>query len=131
MLLVKTKLGLSKIHGIGLFANEPIKKGTPIWKFAPGLDLKFSEDLMRSIEHKEQIKDYVYLDVNTKKFVLCCDDARFMNHSEDPNVRDIWEDENDDGTTIASRQIAIGEEITCNYKVFDADWKRKLKVNNG
>ncbi len=43
MLLVKTKLGLSKIHGIGLFADENIKKGTIIWKFTPDFDLKFTK----------------------------------------------------------------------------------------
>lgn len=44
MLLVKTKIGHSKIHGIGLFANEFILKDTPIWKFVPGFDLEFSEE---------------------------------------------------------------------------------------
>lgn len=32
MLLVKTKLGKSEIHGVGLFADEFIAKGTVIFK---------------------------------------------------------------------------------------------------
>jgi len=44
MLLVKTKLGPSKIHGIGLFVDEFIPKGTIVWKFVPGFDLKFTKE---------------------------------------------------------------------------------------
>lgn len=33
MLLVKTRLGISSIHGIGLFADELIPKGTVTWRF--------------------------------------------------------------------------------------------------
>ena len=43
MLYVKTKIGQSKIHGMGLFADQFIKKGTIIWKFTPGFDLKFTK----------------------------------------------------------------------------------------
>ena len=38
MLLVKTRLGASAIHGIGLFADEFIPKDTVTWRFTPGLD---------------------------------------------------------------------------------------------
>ncbi len=39
MLLIKTKLDLSKIHGIGLFAGEDIPKGTIIWRFNSLIDI--------------------------------------------------------------------------------------------
>ena len=44
MLLVKTKIGPSKIAGIGLFADEFIAKGTPVWKFEPGFDLEIPRE---------------------------------------------------------------------------------------
>lgn len=40
MLLIKTKIGPSKINGIGLFADEFIPKGTSVWRFMPSLDLE-------------------------------------------------------------------------------------------
>ena len=39
MLLVKTKLNISPIHGIGLFAVEFIPAKTIVWKFHPAIDL--------------------------------------------------------------------------------------------
>ena len=38
MLLVKTYLDKSPIHGIGVFAAERIPKGTKIWRFVDGFD---------------------------------------------------------------------------------------------
>jgi hypothetical protein len=38
MLLVKTKLGLSAIHGIGLFSEQLIPKGTPVLNIMSGFD---------------------------------------------------------------------------------------------
>lgn len=64
MLLVKTTIDQSSIHGIGLFAAEFIKKGTPTWKFTPGLDLELKrEDLATLSESsREQILNYCYID---------------------------------------------------------------------
>jgi hypothetical protein len=38
MLLVKTYLGKSKLHGLGVFAGQFIRKGTKIWRFVEGFD---------------------------------------------------------------------------------------------
>ena len=50
---------------------------------------------------------------------MCIDDARFMNHSADPNTHEKGQ------SSIASRDIAAGEELTCNYGNFD-DSKKHL-----
>ena len=39
MLLVKTYLDKSLIHGVGVFADEFIKKGTLMWEFNPLIDV--------------------------------------------------------------------------------------------
>ena len=39
MLLVRTYLDRSAIHGIGLFAAERIPKGTVLWRLEPSIDL--------------------------------------------------------------------------------------------
>ncbi len=44
MLVVKTFLKFSPIHGLGCFAGEDLKKGQLVWRFDPGIDLTFTEE---------------------------------------------------------------------------------------
>jgi SET domain-containing protein len=115
MLTVKTKIGPSKIAGIGLFADEMITKGTVIWKFEPLIDILLSKEEIENLAEpsKKQFYNYSYLDEKYNKYLLCGDDGRFLNHDLNPNCDDSIPDE-----TIAIRNIAIGEELTVNYKVF-------------
>lgn len=129
MLLVKTKIGSSNISGIGVFANQFILKGTPIWKFQPGFDLKVDKGELANLSEpaKEQFLNYTYLSLNTGKYILCFDDARFFNHSDNPNCIDASPD--DDGINVAARDIQKSEELTCNYKEFDQDVGYKIGVH--
>ncbi len=121
MLLVKTELRPSAIHGVGLFAAERIAKGTVIWRFNPAIDLLLDEEAMASLSHpaREQILKYSYLDRVLRRRVLCGDDARFFNHEDRPNCLDFGDDRG--GTTVALRDIAPGEELTSDYAAFDAE----------
>ena len=61
---------------------------------------------------------YGYLDRNVGRIILCFDDARFVNHSDTPNVatdyaRDPY------GLDVALRGIAAGEELTMDYGGFE------------
>ncbi len=120
MLLVKTRLAPSTIHGIGLFADEFIPKGTEVWKFVPGFDLALSVDEVESLPEmaKAWIEQYGYLDLNLRRWIVCIDDARFFNHSQDPNTEEGAPDD-PFGVDVASRDIKAGEEITCDYRLFD------------
>lgn len=122
MLLVKTNLNVSRIHGIGLFADEFIREGTIIWRFNPLIDLRFSEEQLNQLPpgSYEQIKKYSYREKHSRLYVLCGDDARFFNHSENPNCIDVFYNEEED-LTFADRDINFGEELTCNYALFDLD----------
>lgn len=123
MLLVKTRLGLSKISGIGLYADNFIPKGTVIWRFTPYLDLKFNEEeyqLFKLNYNCERIDNYVYKSKISGCYILCSDDARFINHSSQPNTIDTQDEV--EGLTIACRDIYPGEEITSDYQLFDADF---------
>ncbi len=122
MLLVKTKLDLSGIHGIGLYANEFIPKDTVIWKFNRLIDLRCCEDDIERLSEssREQIKKYSYREKHTGLYVLCGDDARFFNHSFRPNCIDYYNGEDQD-VTVALRDIRVGEELTCDYALFDLD----------
>lgn len=123
MLLVKTKIKPSKIHGIGLFADQFIKKGAPIWRFSPGLDLKLSEEELMRLPNlaQEQILHYCYHSIVDNTYVLPFDDARFFNHSKKPNTVSIDIPGDPEGLEIASRDIEAGEELLCNCAEFDID----------
>lgn len=115
MLLVKTKIGPSTIEGIGLFAAEPIAKGTKVWEFHPKLDtlwVKAEIDVL-SPASREQFNRYSFFDTTHETYMFCGDDGRFFNHSDDPNCDDSM-----NNATFAVRDIAIGEELTVNYKDF-------------
>ena len=119
MLRVHTRIAPG-LHGIGLFAAEPITADTVIWRYDPGMDFEIvldaplvdgpmPESLRRFALH------YGYAAIGThgeNRYIICADDARFMNHSATANTRD------DNGVTIACRDIAEGEEITCDYLEF-------------
>ncbi len=100
ILLVKTKLDVSRIHGIGLFADEFIAEGTVIWKFHELIDLRFAGEQIELLAEsaRKQIQKYSYRENHSGLYVLCGDDARFFNHSENPNCIDIFHNEEQDLT---------------------------------
>jgi len=128
MLMVKTKIAQSATHGIGLFAAQFITKGTITWRFMPGLDLIVPEDILLQLSEpaRAQFLNYCYVDKYTKHFILCFDDERFINHSEDPNIVQSKSENETEGVEIAARDIQEGEELFCDYTQFDFDAIRKL-----
>src|SRR3954465_13433272 len=127
MLLVPTRLAQSTLHGLGVFAVAPIAKGTPVWRFAKGLDMEFAPDIVPALPAhvQEFFAHYGYLDRNVQRIVLCFDDGRFVNHSDTPNVAtDYTHDPY--GLDVALRDIAAGKEITMNYDDFEESAARGL-----
>jgi hypothetical protein len=124
MLLVKTIIKNSAIAGTGLFADEDIPRGTKIWIFKEGVDLKISKKQLarRSTLVQSHTRTYAYFSKTTNKYVLPTDNARFMNHSFNPNVDVIFNEESDEDINIAARNIKKGEELTINYEKFDQEF---------
>jgi SET domain-containing protein len=120
MLLVRTRLAPSAIHGLGVFAAEPIARGAEVWRFTPGFDLDLEPQALEALpEHaREWLLVYGYLDPRLKRFILCCDDARYLNHSAAPNLRPDFARE-PHGVDLALRDIAAGEELTVDYALVD------------
>lgn len=128
MLMVKTRLAPSPIAGIGLFADEDIAKGAVTWRFLAGYDRLLTAREMAAVLEpaRSNLLDHVYLDAASGLYVLCLDNARFMNHADDPNTAGVHEVGKIEGYDIATRNIVRGEELTCDYRVFDANVAMKL-----
>src|SRR6267142_763230 len=115
MLTVKTKIGPSSIDGIGLFADQPIPKGTIVWKYDSSIDRLLSKEEVENLAKplQDRFHNYAFFDKKYNKYMFCGDDGRFFNHSDTPNC-----DDSNDDITIALANIASGEELTVNYSAF-------------
>jgi SET domain-containing protein len=114
MLLVKTYLDKSPIHGIGVFAGELIRKDTKIWRFVFGFDRYYSKRQIAKLPKpaREHIKLHGYQWGN--EILLSMDYDTFMNHSDRPNTYFH------NGYVLARRNIRKGTEITNDYREFEA-----------
>lgn len=114
MFNVPTVVAPSLIHGFGVFCAHPIPAGTVIWEFTPGLDLELTAEEVAAFpdHYRARIEMYSYIN-DEGIYILCGDQARFMNHSDTPNCDDTGE------VTRAARDIRAGEELTCDYRTFD------------
>ncbi len=111
MLIVATRVKASAIEGVGLFAARPIARGTPIWEYRPPFDLCVEPAGLDGLpaQIRRLLSSHGYLYNRDGKWYLNLDDARFMNHSAEPNCEPTEE------FMVAARDIAADEEITCDY----------------
>lgn len=114
MLMVKTKVSDSKIHGIGLFADQDILKGQIIWKFEETSCDVYSLDAFQamcaqlSLESIIELMHYSY--IKDHRVFHIRSDAKHINHSIRPNIGFL-----DWTTEVAKKDIKAGEEILENY----------------
>lgn len=116
MLQIRTQLGPSARHGLGVFAVDSLPEGAEVWRFTPGFDLDFDPDLVLAQPRllREPLLNYSYFDAVLQRFILCCDDARHINYGDTPNVGARgrgWFFQHRYGVIVALRDIAAGEEI--------------------
>ena len=110
MMLVDTYLAQSVVDGLGLFAAVDIPVGTKIWQFDDGFDIILDEkDFARMPDW--QAKYFLkYCFKFQGRYFFCVDNARYMNHSAEPNTYESPE------ATWSSRDIKAREEIMCDYR---------------
>jgi len=116
MFTIKTKLGVSEIHGIGVFVEEFVPAGKVMWEYLADFDMIYTDSEFKELPEsvKEFILHYAYYNKSEGGHVLCGDHARFTNHSKNPNTKSAGLYD-----VVATRDIAIGEEITEDYRTFD------------
>lgn len=98
------------IHGKGLVAVGPIRKGEIVSRLEPDQPTYLISDVLTwSQEDQDKLLHYGY-QYREDKIIEEQGVEKYMNHSCDPNT--MWLD---DDTMIASRDIEPGEEITFDY----------------
>jgi uncharacterized protein len=72
-----------------LDARAPIPEGTAVWRFTAGFDLDLDPKCLEEQPAivRERLLHYGYIDRRLHGYILCCDDARFINHSVAANLR--------------------------------------------
>ncbi len=101
---------ISPVVGYGVFATEPIPRGTFLWvldafdRVLSPQDVDALHPLLRTVVDK-----YAYQAADGN-FVFCWDFGRYMNHSCAPTSRGVG-----DAFEVAVRDIEPGEELTCEY----------------
>jgi len=117
MNLVKTYIDKSGIEGIGLYSAEFIPQGTKMWEIS-GTDILMTDEDFKNIpltdDQLKYLKRYIYF--NNGYWIYCGDDAKFTNHSTDPNTTIGFNEQ------YALKDIYPGDEITCNYHELDNDF---------
>lgn len=119
MLLIDVYIDKSPIQGIGVFAKTPVTKGEVIWRLDQRFDRLIEVELYESLDGpvKSYLDRYAYPRRSDPRYIVFeADDARYMNHSDQPNC-----DFRDGDVAYALKDIAAGEELTCDYNAFFED----------
>jgi uncharacterized protein len=108
----------SNVHGRGVFATRRIEKGERIIEY---LGERVSHDEAdRRYESKEDNDSHTFLFIVDSKTVIDAgtdgNDARFFNHSCDPNCESVVEKRR--VFIEALRAIEPGEEMTYDYQIY-------------
>lgn len=120
MLLIPTSLKASSIHGLGVFAESFIPKGTLAWRFMPGFDVIVTEEQLAQLPSQNRADLEVYLYESPffpGGYVLNGDHSRYLNHSDNPNM------DNSGVDAYTKVDIYPGEEITCDYRELHSEYE--------
>lgn len=120
MIHIKYKLDRSDHHGIGLFADQDIRKGTLIYTASPMLDTNITQEQFDALDEKEkkEVRWWGFFDEPTQKWHVDFDVSHFINHSHEGTV--TQDPEHSDAYLVATKDMTTGEELTQNYLEFES-----------
>lgn len=118
MMTVRTELKISDLHGLGCFALEDIPKGTKVWEFNELIDSVIPKEFFDNSPKFYQDYLLFFAEYEDGYFVLCGDNGKFWNHSEDANLKLISLPETDEWFVFATKEIKKGEELLYDYRNF-------------
>ena len=115
MMLVRTEVRASAIHGLGAFLLEPVARGQVIWRFDSRIDRVYSPEEVDSLPGA--VRDYLMTYCTWREdvglYVLCGDNGRYFNHSAEPNTVSSGVCFGDD---VAAEDLPAGTELTTDYR---------------
>ena len=131
------KYKISKCNsGMGIFADQDIRKGDLVFVQKPGINLRLIEDelslrkiLKEEFTNNEARKKFLEVTFGYKGLIYQnLDDGKYTNHSESPNVCLQTFDK-----YVACKDIRKGEEIVENYydSFENPEWLVKLVAEYG
>lgn len=113
MLRVKTTVGPSAVHGVGLFADEDVPRGTVVWERSSLDVVLLSSDvaLLTDVD-RDFVYEYGTFCMHLGTWFVCLDNTRFINHASSRVANLVSTDRQIDSVNIAARRIRKGEELT-------------------
>jgi uncharacterized protein len=116
MMIVETELRSSPIHGIGTFLLEDVKAGDLIWRFDSRIDRVFADAELANMPEglRNFLSVYSTYHEPSGLWVLCGDNGRHFNHSDEPNTVSMGVGFGDD---IAAADLPAGTELTTDYRL--------------
>lgn len=120
MIHIKYKLDKSKLHGVGLFTEENLKKGHVVYTASPLLDVNITQKQFESLDEKEkrEIRYWGFWDDPNNVWHVDFDNSKFINHSFNPTL--TQDPKHKDAYLVAARDVKAGEELTQNYLEFES-----------
>jgi SET domain-containing protein len=114
---VEVKIATNPEMDLGLFTKEFIPKGTIVWEFVEGVDIKMDETTFNKLNEaqKEFFEKYGWKE-DDGFYYSSCDLTNFINHSYNPNLDVVGE------IIISNKDIQIGEELFEDYSQFDTEF---------
>jgi uncharacterized protein len=112
MLVVRTYVAPSRIHGLGVFAGHPLKAGVLVWVFDPVIDQVITHDQLVALP--DTVRDIALsrsFVCENGQTILSRDNGVFLNHSERPNIA------GESSEAFALRDIEMDEELTEDYRL--------------
>src|SRR5690349_13660123 len=111
MMMVETELRASSIHGIGTFLLHDGRKGDLIWRFDSRIDRVFADSELAAMPDNLRAFLSVYSTYHEQSglWVLCGDNGRHFNHSDEPNHISLGVAFGDD---VAAADLSAGTGLT-------------------
>ena len=126
MIIYKTYLAPSAIHGIGMFTAVDIPKHAVVWRFNEAFDRKFSDETKAALPtHIQQYIERHGFKDRSGWWIIDGGHDQFVNHSDNPNLIERSDAINGISMVLAAvRDISANEELTENYM----EWDQMVKL---
>ncbi len=129
MIHIKYKIKESKLHGIGLFADQDIQVGAKIYTPNQLLDVDLTQEQFENLSKSErdEVAYYGYFNKKTQKWHVAFEAIRILNHAAS-NEANVTQDS--DMVMTAKRNIKAGEELLQDYaEIYPAEGEHFQRIN--